>query len=564
MTSTSDIGDAADHLRGVGNMGAVHPQFSVLDDAWIAVRLVDGSAAEVSLRDAFHRADEIAEITGDLPTQAFAILRLMLAILYRTLRGDKLTIDVWAFWRENGLPNGDIDDYFDLYADRFELFHPERPFFQVADLATASGDHKDVSPLILDLPSNNRLFTNRAGSGASSLSFAEATRWLVDAQAWDPSGIKSGALGDPRVKGGKGYPLGLAWAGLLGGVYVQGQTLRDTLLLNLVATDDGLDVDAEWDVPPWEEEQADDAAEREGIVPRGPVRLYTWQARRIRLFPSGSRVTGCLVTNGDRLTPQNQQTHEPMSAWRFSEPQTKAAKQTTYMPREHQQGRAMWRGIGALLPELAVPVPKRDIPASLPPGIVGWLQRVEDETDLLPSRDQFRLRAIGVVYGSNNSVVDEVIDDEVLIPVALLRDRNRPLAAQAQEAVRLADEGVLALRHLAENLDRAAGGTGEGARVRAGEVAYAAFDAPYRCWLASLTDASDPVEVVSEWKRTAYGILRELGTELIETSGPAAWVGRDVSRGGRTDLITTPRAEGWFLSSLAKTFGAAARKEEAA
>lgn len=559
LLTTSDIAST----EGIGMDDTA--DFSVLDDPWITVQFIDGSTADVSVRDAFHRASEIREISCELPTQGFAILRLLLAILYRTLRGDPVDLDLWAHWWENGLPVSDIDDYLDLYADRFQLFDPERPFFQVADLATASGDHKDVAPLILDLPSNNRLFTNRAGSGAADLSFAEATRWLVNAQAWDVSGIKSGAVGDPRVKGGKGYPLGVAWCGLLGGVYVQGETLRETLLLSLVGKAGSFSPDSVADIPSWEEDVADSAAERDGLAPSGPVRLYVWQARRIRLFRRGNRADGCLIANGDKLTPQNKQGHEPMTAWRYSEPQTKIAKQTTYMPREHQLGRGMWRGIGALLPDVATTVPKRDVSASLPPAVIEWLEHVDQETGLLPSRALFRLRAVGVVYGSNNSVVDEVIDDGIILPLALLRAKNRPLAAQAERAVRLADEGVLALRNLADNLDRAAGGSGEGARERAGDVAYAVFDAPYRQWLRELGDDTDPLVALDQWKRTAYRLLRALGDELIDASGPTAWAGREVTRGGRTDLITTPRAEGWFLRALTKTFGeTSTRKEDAA
>ena len=84
------------------------------------------------------------------------------------------------------------------------------------------------------------------------LSFAEAARWVVHAHAYDTSGIKTGAVGDPRVKGGKVYPLGVAWAGTLGGVFVEGENLRETLLLNLVAFDtDNLRIDPDEDRPAW-------------------------------------------------------------------------------------------------------------------------------------------------------------------------------------------------------------------------------------------------------------------------------------------------------------------------
>src|SRR5699024_2697574 len=65
----------------------------------------------------------------------------------------------------------------------------------------------------------------------------EAARWLVHCMAFDISGIKSGAVGDPRVKGGKGYPIGIGWSGWLGGLYFEGDTLFQTLMLNTVLSD---------------------------------------------------------------------------------------------------------------------------------------------------------------------------------------------------------------------------------------------------------------------------------------------------------------------------------------
>lgn len=533
--------------------------FSLLDGPWILARFTDGATAEVSIRDAFTRAEEIREIVGELPTQSFAILRLLLAILYQA-HEDVVSMETWATWHRRSLPQADIDDYLGDFEDRFDLFDRERPFFQVAELATAKGERKDVTPLIADLPSNNRLFTNRSGKEAESLSFAEAARWLVHAQAYDVSGIKSGARGDPRVRGGKGYPIGTGFCGLLGGVYAQGRTLKETLLLNLVPQGSDADADLVADIPPWEELAPDNAAERPGLVPRGPVRLYTWQSRRIRLFPEGDRVVACLVANGDKVTPQNMQTWEPLSAWRFSEPQTRTAKQTTYMPREHLVGRSLWRGISSLLPGIAPIVPKRDVPSGLVPGVVTWLARLDD-AGLIEASMRIRLRAVGMVYGSQSSVVADVVDDQVLLPIALLRESNRALARQAEEAVRLAEDGVRAIRRLAENLERAAGGNGESNAPHAMESAWAALDAAYRNWLITLDDERDPLDAIASWKATAYAVLRSLGSEFITQAGPAAWVGREVPILG---LVTTPRAEGWFLSALSKTFGSPLRKDAVA
>ncbi|ALJ18535.1 type I-E CRISPR-associated protein Cse1/CasA [Microbacterium sp. No. 7] len=543
---------------------------NLIDDPWISVRRLDGRTTEVSIREAFHRAHEIRDIVGELPTQTFSILRLLLAILYRAI-SDDVTPDSWSRLWKNGLPLYDIDDYLDAFHDRFWLLDGERPFFQVADLTIQnakllSEKKKDVSPLIFDVPSNNRHFTSRAGAGLSSLPLPEAARWLVNIQAFDISGIKSGVPGHFSFSNGRGSTMGIpAWSGLLGGVYARGRNLSDTLLLNLVGNKSGITRDLERDIPPWEDHEPDSAAERVNLAPNGPVRLYTWQSRRVRLFAEGNQVVGCLVANGDRLGAQNLQVHEPMTAWTYSPDQTKKApgKQPTYMPRTHRRDRALWRGIGALLPGITQPFPKTSVPSNCIPGIMEWLSHL-DNKDLLDGSPRIQLRAIGVAYGTQNSKVDELIDDTVLLPLALLRERNRSLAVQAEHAVSLADEGVSAVRRLAENLERAAGGTGEASRDRAVEAAYAALDRPYRSWLASLDDDVDPLDAIETWKHTARGILRRIGADILAQAGPAAWKGREVSRGGSTELVTAPRAEGWFLRALDKTFGKPTREDAAA
>jgi len=530
-------------------------RFDLLDEPWITVRLLNGRVEDVSLLDAFRRADEIRELGGELPTQSFALLRLLLAILYRAIDEGSLTETRWAGLWENGIPVAEVEDYLSRHRDRFDLLDPERPFFQVAGLRTGKDEIRDVVQLIFDLPSNNRLFTTRAGSGIERLSFAEAARWVVNAQALDPSGIKSGAVGDSRVQGGKGYPIGIAWAGLIGGVFAEGASLRETLLLNLVGRSPYLDLDrAEDDLPPWERTELDGPAERADAEPTGPVSLYTWQSRRIRLVSDGSGVVGSLVANGDRLTPQNLQRYEPMTAWRYSEPQSKKAGVPTYMPREHQPGRALWRGIAALLPSRIEVGSSAEAPRSVPPGLVQWLSRLQ-EYELLDSAHVIRLHAAGVLYGSNNSVVGEIIDDRMLVSLALLSTVGAALAEAAENAVSLADKGAWELRRLAENLERAGGGEGGGARSRADEAAYSALDAPYRRWLAGLGPETDPAVALAEWKELAKGILLALGDELVASAGPAAWVGREVTALGRTDYLTTSRAENWFRLGLHRVFG---------
>lgn len=171
---------------------------------------------------------------------------------------------------------------------------------QVAGLHTATGATSGLSKLIAEVPDGAPYFTTRAGDGLSHVGPAEAARWVVHCQAFDPSGIKSGAVGDPRVKGGKGYPIGVGWCGNLGLVIAEGRDLAETLLLNLVLDHPST---AE-DVPVWEREEPLTAAVDPVLATRGrshgPVELLVWQSRRIRLIPrDDGNVVDALVWDVD-------------------------------------------------------------------------------------------------------------------------------------------------------------------------------------------------------------------------------------------------------------------------
>jgi CRISPR system Cascade subunit CasA len=208
--------------------------FNLVDEPWIQVLDLTGARTEVSLRDAFTRADRLGELVGEVPTQSFANLRLLLAIAYRALDGPQ-DLAHWAQlaadWDE-AVPL--ISQYLDRHRERFWMAHPSAPFFQVADLRTAKGEVSGLGKLIADVPNGLPFLTTRLGRSLRSIGWAEAARWLVHVHAYDPSGIRSGAVGDPRAKGPRGFPIGTAWAGQIGGVHAVGQALGETLLLNLV------------------------------------------------------------------------------------------------------------------------------------------------------------------------------------------------------------------------------------------------------------------------------------------------------------------------------------------
>jgi CRISPR system Cascade subunit CasA len=529
--------------------------FDLTLESWIPVLDLGGRERVLTPLQVVEQAGELAGIGGELPTTGFALTRLLLAVLHRAVGGPRHRDDWAELWETPGLPVATVDAYLDQWRDRFDLFHPLTPFAQVADLHTAKGEHSGLNKLIADVPNGLPLFSTRAGRALTRVSHAEAARWLVHALSFDPSGIKTGVAGDTRVKNGKGYPQGVAWAGNTGGVLVEGPTLRDTLLLNLLPYRDD-ELVLRWgqpaaDLPVWERPPVGPDVELNSggsarTRPMGPADLYTWPARRARLIADTDGVTGVVLSYGDRLEQQNAHTFEPMTAWRRSPAQEKAhGEPVVYMPRQHSVSRVFWRGLEAMLPVAGTASTGKDAAASLPPANLAWLAIAQYQGYVSPEV-VVRTRVIGLVYGSQSAVVDELVDDQLSVRVATLRSGEGTVGEQAVVAVRRAEDAVKALKNLAGNLVRAAGGESDGVRDRTEETAFAALNSPFRRWVADLRPDSALAMVQADWQQQVARLVTRMADELLDQAGEAAWKGRVVL--GRH--VDSGLADAWFRAAL--------------
>lgn len=527
--------------------------FNLMDEPWISVRTPDNGVTEVSIREAFHRATEFRGLAGEIPTQEAAVLRLLLAIAIQAtarFRSDDEKIDDWGQWWEEGLPLDEIDSYSDRWLNRFNLFDDSAPFMQVTDLHTSNGGYSGLTKIISEVPPNDKFFTTRDGAGTTSLSFAEAARWLVHTHAFDVSGIKSGAVGDPRVKGGRGYPIGTGISGPMGIVIVEGKSLAETILLNLFLQDD-----PQQDVPVWERPPQTATPDREHPVPTGCADLFTWQSRRVRLIADGDRVVDVLLCNGDKVEWKYLLHNDSTTAWRYSAPQTKAAGETVYMPRSHDSTKAMWRGLEPLLVREPAADDRRRKKAGKPDEL--WLrpeifeQLAAFSSDgALPRDHVTRIRTIGMEYGSQSSVVTTTIDDAMPAAMAVIADEQ--LGRLAVESAQTADSLIFALQSLATDLAAATGSESEGVRPRASEMGYAALDPTYRDWFSRLSSRTDVETATLSWRRRARQVVREIGEQLCRDAGPTALTGRmvPVPNTEREDLMDRARAWQRFVARV--------------
>lgn len=519
-------------------------KFNLLTEPWITVLDQQGMERDISIHEALENGKAYQRLADPLETTNFVILRILLAILYRAWDADDLNdedaaLELWqSLWEAPTLLSDEVKAYLDEWSYRFNLRDPEYPFFQVPDLHTSKDSVGDIALLIPDV---GALFSMR--TEVTELTAAEAARALVHCQAYDFSGIKSGAVGDDRVKGGRGYPIGIGWAGWLGGTVLHGDNLKETLLLNF-APQHGPELAGHSgdDLPIWELPQLTSSARKEPrFDPKspertratGPVELLTWPQRRIRLFWEDNKAIGVLISNGDPVGYTRQYGVEKMTPWRYSDPQSKKAKTLVYMPREFEPGRALWRSLSGILPLTRTQQAKSKfgangtVDASKPPKTVEWLSTLLlDGQAGIDESKRIRVSTVSMSYGSQSSSYGTIATDSLSIGTALLAPEQEDLREAARSGVELSDQVAWETGNFYRKLVFAGSGEFPSDADDIRSRFYAAIDVPFREWLLTLTPSVAPSTAIDVWQKTLRTTAERVGRDLLDDVSPQAWAGR--------------------------------------
>lgn len=496
-------------------------QFCLVNEPWVPV-VEGGRRRAVSLLDALVRAHEIGELATDRPLETVAVLRQALLPVVLDALGAPADDDEWERrWRGGQFDAARLIEYLNERADRFDLFHPVRPFAQSAGLRTAKDETKPASLMLPAIATGNNvpLFSSRTEAEPPALSPAEAARAVLAVHCWDTAAIKSGAADDPvAAKGGKtsGNPTGPV--GRLGVVIPFGANLFETLMLNTPVMGDGFDP---VDRPQWMADQPATGRWRERRS-NGLLDLLTWQSRRIRLVPEIDHIGAAVVrsvvlTAGDRIT-QRAKEDELHTAWRMNK--KPRAGQPSVTPIRHQPGRAIWQGMASLL---ATSPDSADETSRL----LGQLARLR-AVGVVPNTLSLQVLAVGVSYGNMQAVVENMIADLMPLPVAALHVDD-PVRSFILEVVENAGTLQKAANVLGDDLRQACGGD----RVpwdksqRLGDVFMHECTRVVRRLLGGLRQEPDRVDDArSAWRKAAREIAYEVAAPALTAAPPTAFLGR--------------------------------------
>lgn len=529
------------------------PSFNLLDEPWIQCSDSAENPITLSIRDIFSGRGDAQKVLGDSPTQDYAVIRVLLAIFWRAHALDiartyshssRPVHFEWGEWfegkRESLLKERRDEvvlDYLNAFADRFDLLSETQPFMQVATLHSKKGETRPISYIVPEAAED--FFTMRTGGGRQSLPLAEAARWLIHLQAYDYSGIKTGAEGDPRVKGGRGYPIGTGWTGRTGGTLILGTGgLLETLLLNtsqaVVNTLHGTNP-VENDKPVWERE-SDTAAQRPGsddklgAVPLGAADLATWQARRVRLIVEDGKATRVVVSNGDRIPDAGKNVlADPMTPYRYSPNQSKKGV-TAYYARPYDSTQTMWRGLDSLIALEDDPgFDRKKAKAPLRPENLSNLAALDADGYL--EKHVFDVALISMEYGSNESLVAGTFSSTIGLPVLVLRDdeAGRKVRNAVRTSAKKTYEVAISMGWFAGQLRVAAGDDYEFG-VIAKDRFFAQLEPQFIEWMSTVSvDTTEESQKV--WQKRARGVALAHARELLRGAGQKAVIGREIDGG---------------------------------
>ena len=529
-------------------------EFNLLEESWIKVITPSLEQKEVSLLDVILHAHEYTSLSGETPTQDVAVLRVLLAlvetIFYRYNekgKADELSkdhdlndvLERWKnYWAMGKFPEQAVRDYLKTWEERFWLFHPETPFWQVSNLKYGTDYNLDC--LFGNIKeSNNKVtkhhFSMVDGKELTKLRYGEALRWLIHLNAY--------AVNIKEKEGvpGTTLPVKVGRLGQLGVVMINGSHLFETLMLNLCPLKEDKEL---WGSPKptWEKEVC--VLQSNQIAPPDNLpELYTMQSRRIMLKREEGYVTGFRAMGGDFYSVEYDfNANEPMTLWKGIK--DKKLGKTIYDPKLHDPAVHAWREFPTLF--------KRGKEGHSP-GIVQWVQMLRHKKMIAP-RSLLIFRMVGMVYGDKNYIYGECVDDTIEMSAGILEELGEEWIGLITDEVKKCQSVAEALKRLAAKLNKLFYGTGSAKKNNKDLLVsryYFSIDHAFRQWLAGIdpTQGSREEKLV-EWERQSSYFARKVVDDYIATLGMDIFT----YKGKDKNLLTVPGIQNEYRQELRKIY----------
>lgn len=466
------------------------PSFNLWYEPWITLEDAQGHQQRLGIEQTLLQAHQYTTITELSPLVVVGIRRLLTAILQAIFNPQRVD-DLRTLLAQAAFPPGRIQAFGQRYATRFDLFSPEAPFLQSADLPLrpSKGDNepkaKTVAYLTPDIPAGSEVIHFRHGSD--------------DAWAFCPVCIGGclSALPAFATVGGRGLKPSING---VPPIYVlpEGHNLFESLAYSLVLPDYHPSASSQrQDLVWWERDPIIHSGQEVSEV--GYLHSLTFPARRVRLHPErldapcsrcgahGSWGVRTMVFEMGECRPPNAPAwFDPFVAYVLPNEGKSDFSSPPPLPIRPKPHHALWREyVSLFLNSAQDQTQKRRRPAVLD-QLVELIESSDEDAGSL-----YSFRCVGL--RANKAKIFEWVEAGFEVPPALLRD---PMGGT------LVDRAIEFAERCAQIIRKAftKGWKGEtGLRIYMEECFWAALAVPFRQMVLQMSQPERYSIAHKEW-----------------------------------------------------------------
>lgn len=546
--------------------------FNLVIDPWIKVIEKETNQEKlVSLTEFFQEAQNYRQLAGEMRSQDLAILRFLLAILttvysrfdandepYEWLDVDKETLQVSQSVDDDEYDQSDLQEtwhqlfqaghfseivirYLNQHQKQFDLFGSQ-PFYQVtADqydllvptkkkVASGSGtvSIKQMNRLISESNNTPSLFTPKSEDEKNKIALDELTRWLITYQNF------TGVTDKTKIETDEKFSTPAGWLYKLNPVAAKGQSVFETLMLNLILFNQDTKDHYIQQKPVWEYDNINDyvTERKKMILPDDVSSLYTAWARLLHIEWDENEQPTIFSAGLPMYSSENAFKVEPMSTWKH-DAQGGADDLKPAVKSTRSLGIAMWRNFGQY-----INVEKNDENVTgVEPGLVTWLHALKNKGLIEKNRHLNLISAVLVSDGNATSQAPVVeVTDDLTIRADVLFDTE----GTQRWPIRI-ENMIDTTQQIGKDFWQFAATIGQIRNLDARSFAsqqsttfYEQLNAPFKLWLASLSNEDDRDAKEVAWKRELRQIVLDSAEAFMQTS-----TSRDI-----TGIIVTTKEKG--------------------
>lgn len=552
-------------------------KYNLLDEKWIPVILNEkGSIEKVSILELFKNASSYLALGGDTETQKFAMLRFLLAIPQTVYSRFGINGDPYEFFEVDEkfiqieeVEDADIEDYkyelgstwsdlwkekkysklmFDYlerWRDRFYLFDDKYPFYQVTSDVVAEDKISRANPTTISGKTMNRVISesgnkialfspkNELKNNKEILSEDEIARWLITFQGYV-------GTSDKVIFGKEKYTASKGWIYDIGGIYLEGDNIFETLMLNtILGNRDNLYYKKQ--KPCWEY-SGQEIIDRYLVknYPDNIAELYTTWSRAIYINPETDveKPFEMQVVKVPDIDHRDMFL-EPMTVYRENK---QGPNKDSFTPRKHISNQSMWRSFGNIFlagsGEDNVQIP----------GVIRWFSEISE----IIGRDKIiTINAISMEDDGNATSwmpVGEIYDRLDIHEIVITDDRNDGWNNIVYDLVEETKFAVSVIyRNLLADISDMRRFKGTAFIDENISEMYYIIDHPFRDWISSIDNKSSKEEKVFEWRKIVKGLILKSAEEIALKSGSREYKGIIVKR--KNEPITES-----CIKNLAKSY----------